>query len=351
MKLSPEIDRAIGRMLMVGVRGAAPGDPALEHDLDACRDARVGGIILFDRDVATGAGRNVGSPEQLRDLTAHIRARLGEGVIIGIDQEGGRIARLRPEHGFPRTVTAAEYARMRAILRATAAATLARAVAEAGLTLNFAPCVDVALEPGSEIIAGLGRSFSRDPEEVAACASEVIEAHRRVGVRTCLKHFPGHGSARGDTHRGLVDITGTFDDEVELLPYRRLLGAPLVRRPWAVMTGHLVHAGVEGDLPASMSRAWTTGVLRERLGWQGVVVTDSIDMDAIRERWPPEEATVLAINAGADLVLNAFNARDQHPICPAQTMRQSTERALGEGRIEGGEERLLASLRRLEGTG
>ena len=348
MKVSDEIDRAIGRMLMVGVRGAHPGDPELEADLNACRDAGVGGVILFDRDVATGGPRNIVSPDQLRVLTAHIRACLGDDVIIGVDQEGGRVARLRPEHGFPETLTAAQYASLRAILRATAATDLAQAVADAGVTLNLAPCVDVAIDADSEIIAGLERSFSCEPDEVCACASEIIEAHRRVGVRTCIKHFPGHGSATGDTHLGLVDITETFDEGAELEPYRRLLAALPVRRPWGVMTGHLIHMEIGGELPASMSRLWTTGVLREKLGWDGVVVTDSIDMDAIRERWSPDEAAVLAVNAGADIVLDAFNAPKQRPTCPAQSMRDGLERALSEGRIEGGPERLLASVRRLE---
>lgn len=351
MKVSDEIDRAIGRMLMVGVRGSEPGDPSLERDLDACRNAGVGGLILFDRDVATGAPRNIIGPGQLRALIAHIRARLGDDVIIAIDQEGGRVARLRPEHGFPETVSAAQYATLSAILRANAGTILAQTLADAGITLNLAPCVDVALEPSSEIIAQLGRSFSADPDEVCACAVEIIEAQARAGVRTCIKHFPGHGSATGDTHLGLVDITESFDEETELHPYRHLFGAPGLRRPWAVMTGHLVHQDIGGELPASMSREWTTDVLRDELGWQGVVITDSIDMDAIRDRWSPDEAAVLAINAGADIVLDAFNAPEQRPACPAQLMREGIERALIEGRIEGGEERILASSRRLASEG
>lgn len=368
MPLPPDTDAVIGRLLMVGVRGASLEDPRLFADLEACRAAKVKGVVLFDVDLPAAhalegqgvvrdearrrATRNIESPEQVRTLCEVVREALGDDALVAVDQEGGRVARLKPERGFEAHPSAEDFGRLDADGRVRAARALARTVAGAGLDVNFAPCVDVAVDPASPVIAGLGRSFSADARLVTACAAAVIDAHHELGVATCLKHFPGHGSAEGDTHAGFVDITRTFDARRELTPFELLLRLPPPgARAGMVMSGHLFHAGLDPEHPASLSRAVTTGLLRDKLGFQGAVVVDSLDMGAITARYGPEEALVLALNAGADVLLDCNNAPGPARACPAPAMAEAVRRALVDGRIEGGVERLRASAARVGRVG
>ncbi len=358
-------DRLIARMLMVGVRGASEDDPALRADLDACRDAGCAAVILFDVDLPamsalTGAGvtrdeakaravRNILGPRQTGALTEHLKRFLGDSAIVAVDQEGGDVARLSRARGFPCTLSAAGCAALDESGRRSEAAALARTVADAGFTLNLAPCVDLALNPANPIIAGKRRAYAAHPSLAAACASLVVEAHRAAGVASCLKHFPGHGSSTADSHLGFADITQTHSPELEWAPYRMMFDA-LGRSAVAVMTGHVHHRLFDPDHPASLSRAWTTGVLRERLGFEGPVVVDSLDMGAVTGRYAPEEALVLAINAGADVLLDCNNAPGDPRACPAPAMHEAVARAVTDGRVVGGIERLALSAARIEAT-
>lgn len=322
-------ERLAGRLVVVGVRGGGPGDAGFDADVEACAAAGVGGVVLFDRDLtgrgvlggdgdgASGAAsdpdRNVRSPEQLNALTATLRDRLGGDVIIAIDQEGGRVARLTSARGFVDTPSAAEVGAMGPAFARAFGEACARQLRDGGVTLNFAPCVDVAVDASNAVIAGMRRAYSSDPDQVAVCAAAVIAGHRAAGVACCVKHFPGHGSSAGDSHVGFVDITETWQREVELLPYRRLLSGARGEGPAAVMTGHVVHRGVDGEMPASLSRAWVQGVLRGEIGWDGVVVTDSLDMGAVSERFGPGEAAARAVSAGHDLVLYGANLPGVRP--------------------------------------
>lgn len=336
-----------GRMVMVGVRGAAPGDADLERDLEACRRAGVSAIILFDREASSGAARNIRDPRQTRALTEHIRRRLGASTIIGVDQEGGAVARLKEAAGFGASVSAETFAWLSADEQFAAAERLASDVAATGCDLNFAPCVDVAVDPENPIITRLGRAYSDDPEIVTACARRMIEAHQRAGLATCLKHYPGHGSSRGDTHLGGVDITDTFDPERELAPYAALVNEAQ-RRDWrtCVMTAHVLDRAVDPDRPASLSRAHMDR-LREEIGFEGVVVTDSLDMGAVAGNMTIEDATVQAVDAGADLVLHCNNGPGEKRPCPAEGIVDAIADAAAAGRIRGGMDRLRLSARRI----
>ncbi len=354
-------DLPLGRLLCVGVRGTRAGDPLLEADLEVCARAGVGGVILFDVDVPTWraalsrgvdeaearrhAVRNVEDPEQLAALVATLRRRLGPGLFVAIDQEGGRVARLGPERGFRPTVSARDFATLEPEARERIAQEQASQLAALGIDFDFAPCVDLALEPANEILVRNGRCFSDDPGVVIECADLQLRALSAAGVASCLKHFPGHGSSRGDTHLGLVDISGSWCPEKELLPYRALLGRPGV----SVMVSHLVHRDWDGETPASLNPRVMQTLLRDDLGFDGLVVTDSIDMGAIYDRIGAEEAVVRAVQAGADWVVDAFNRadREEHP---ALGLVAALRRALDDGRLPGGVpriERSLARLRRL----
>ena len=341
------VDReAIGAMLCVGFRGARAGEAALERDLAALAEARVGGVVLFDVDLATGGDRNVESPGQVRELVAMLRARLGAGLVVAVDQEGGRVARLRSARGFWDDPGAREFAKLDGAGRRAAADRQAAQLAGLGITLNFAPCVDVAVDPAGPAIAALGRSYGGDARVVAACAREVMRAHRAHGVACCLKHFPGHGSAGVDSHEDVPDVSGTYDEARELGVFGALAG-----EADAVMVGHLRCDRFDVDLPASLSGEAIGGVLRGRLGFAGVVVTDSLDMGAIARRWPLEEACVLAINAGADLLVHGFNSpgSDEDAAHPVLAMVAGIERAVAAGRIDGGMGRFEASAGRVLG--
>ncbi len=335
-------DVDIGRCLMVGVRGSRPGDGALRADLDACLEARCRAVVLFDLDAPSGGARNIESPAQVRELIAFIRETLGPGTIVAIDQEGGSVQRLRAARGFVESPSAAGYAQMPSEERAGVAKAMVDQLASLGIDLNFAPCVDVAINAESPIIARRDRSFGADPARVAHIAREIIEAHQTAGVAPCVKHFPGHGSAAGDSHLGLPDITGVWDESRELAPFASLVSSA----PLAVMTAHLLHRAVDEEFPASLSRAWTTGVLRERLGFDGVIVTDSLDMRAIADRWPSGEAAALALRTGADIAMDANNMPGAARECPAPEMASAIRRAVESGAIS--EDALRRSAQRIE---
>jgi beta-N-acetylhexosaminidase len=281
-------------MLVAGFPGSAPAqdDPILR----AIRDG-LGGVILF--------ARNIESPSQLRALTATLRAAAGERtLLIAIDQEGGAVARLNPDDGFPATPTAAkvgrrndpEYARQ-------VGASIAQTLADAGINLNLAPVVDLNVNPSNPSIGALGRSFSANPEVVVAMAGGFINGHRERGVLTTLKHFPGLGSATGDTDREFVDLTQTWT-EAELEPFRSLISAGQAD---LVMVSNAFNGQLDLRNPASLS-APTLNVLRDDLGWDGVAITDDLMAGALTDNYAADEVLRRAIRAGNDLLLLANTA-------------------------------------------
>lgn len=360
------LEESVGRMIWVGVRGAVPGEPVLEAEIERCLRAHVGGLILFDVDVperdrhrAMGLSeadarrrspRNVLSPRAVRTLTDYLRRRLGPHLLIAVDQEGGAVSRLNPMRGFAAFPPAREAYWQRDLDRARTNAQLAACVAEAGCDVNLAPCVDVAINPDGPGHVALGRSYGRDAGLVASFAAEVIAAHHHAGLAVCLKHFPGHGSARGDTHHGLVDITDTYHDD-EMEPYRRLLG-PMppfgVGTADLVMVGHMVHRGLDARWPCSLSPAVIQQLLRLRLGFDGCVMTDSLDMQAIAEAAGSGgigRAAVLAAVAGCDVILEGNNLKQTKP-CPAPEIHAALVHAVRAGQLS--PERIDESVRRLE---
>ena len=289
-------------MVVVGFRGRTADEA--EPTLRQVTDLGLGGVVLFSVDQLTGGPRNVESPEQLAALVEALQsaARVAP-LLVAIDQEGGRVARLGPANGFPPPPqSAAELGRLDdiAVTRAEGRAA-AEVLAAAGITLNLAPVVDLAVNPDNPIIAALDRSFGVDPVKVAAQAGAFIDGHHDVGLRCTLKHFPGHGSSTGDSHLGVVDVTDTWTD-AELEPFATLV---MDGRADAVLTAHVFNARLDPDHPATLSRATITGLLREQLGWDGAVVSDDMQMGAIRDAYGYEEAVALAIEAGIDLLVVA----------------------------------------------
>ena len=295
-----EIGHKIAGLIVVGFRGSELADAMWVRA--ALADSGLGGVILFDRDQLTGGSRNILSPTQVKRLTGDLRAAAGaRRIIVSVDQEGGVVTRLGPSHGFPAVASEATIGAGTATAARTWAHSIATTLAANGFNLNFAPVVDLDVNPASPAIGALDRSFSADPDVVVARATLEIAAHRAAGVRTTLKHFPGIGSSTTNTDFGVADVTKTWTRN-ELEPFRRLIAAGEVD---LVMAGHVVNGQLDADHPASLSTATVTGVLRGELAWAGIVVTDDLQAAAITKAFGRDEAILLALEAGNDLLLFA----------------------------------------------
>lgn len=288
---------------MIGFRGLSAGPDTEIHRL--IREYSFAGVLLFDEHVTTDEHeRNITGPDQLRRLTTELQQAATHPLLIAVDQEGGRVARLNPRNGFVQHPSHAEMGEtFEPAETRLAAAHIARTLADAGINLNFAPVVDVNIDPTNPIIGALGRSFSDDPAVVIDHARAFMAGHRDCGVLTAIKHFPGHGSSAADSHLTEADITDMFKQS-ELTPYRQLIGEAQVGM---VMAGHLLHRGLDPELPASLSGPMIEGLLRDEMGFDGVVVTDDLDMAGVAERRTLRERVTLALNAGVDLLLFGNN--------------------------------------------
>lgn len=325
-------------MLLVGFRGLTVQEA--EETRHRIEDGSLGGVLLFSVDQLTGGPRNVESPEQLRSLVSALAAAApAPGLLVAIDQEGGQVARLGPSHGFPATSSAADLGRGTVEETRAAGQAIAETLASVGVTLNLAPVVDLAINPDNPIIAGIDRSFSADPDVVITHATAFIEAHHAAGIRCAAKHFPGQGSASGDTHLGVVDVTDAWTD-TELLPFAALAETGLAD---GILTAHIFNSKLDADHPATLSRPTVTGILRERMGYAGVVVSDDLQMGAIAQRYGYSEAVALAIEAGIDLLLIA-NQIVYEPTIVERTL-DIVEGLVREGRIE--EATIQASYERI----
>ncbi|MBI4240237.1 MAG: glycoside hydrolase family 3 protein, partial [Candidatus Rokubacteria bacterium] len=237
--VDPVLASRLGELLLVGFGGAeVEGNAEVLHLV--C-DLKVGGVILFERESASGAPRNITSPEQLawltRDLQALARRCAGRPLLIATDSEGGSVMRLSPRVGYSSTFSAQELGDLGDLaVTELEARRIGRMLGEAGINWNLAPVVDLALNPVNPVIVGHGRAFGADPERVIAHARAYLNGMRAAGIRTTLKHFPGHGSSLTDSHLGFVDVTDTASLELELRPYRTFIAEGLAD---SVMTAHV----------------------------------------------------------------------------------------------------------------
>jgi beta-N-acetylhexosaminidase len=297
----------IAQMLLVGFQGIG-----LERDNPVYADITergIGGVLLYDYDMPSRSQiRNIVSKDQLTRLCAELQEAAaqspnGTKLFIAVDQEGGAVNRLKTRNGFPETKSAAEMGEGDGSETAYYAEQTARLLSEMGINLNFAPCVDLNLNPRNPIIGRIGRSFSPNPEVVTNHAALWIDVHSRFGVFSCLKHFPGHGSSQSDTHRGAVDVSLSWQEE-ELFPYRELIDANAVT---FVMTSHVFNSALDSEYPATLSRSTLEGILRDRLGFSGLIVSDDLNMAAVAANYSLETALEKAVNAGVDILCFSNN--------------------------------------------
>jgi len=215
------------------------------------------------------------------------------------------VCRLRPSRGFPETMPAQYLGQANDLsLTNREALKIAKTLSKAGINLNLAPVVDLNINPDNPVIGKLERSFSADPEIVTNHTEEFIKAHREIGILCALKHFPGHGSSTQDSHKGLTDITKTWTER-ELVPYQELIVQDLAD---IIMTAHVYNAELDHRYPATLSKAIITGILRDRLNYDGVVISDDMQMGAIADHYGFETAIELTLKAGVDIILIGNNS-------------------------------------------
>ena len=298
------VERLAARMLIVGFKG-----DTITHDnpvVSYLKDIKVGGIILFDIDL-TGSrklgSRNITSRPQLQKLTNDLRQVAGYPLVITADQEGGLVQRLKPRYGYEAAPDARSLGSTGSVDSTFHwSAVMADQLKEAGVNLNLAPEVDIHND-NCPVIGGLDRAYSSDPDSVVLHASAAIDAFHSRGIRATLKHFPGHGSSTADSHYGLTDVTNTWNEK-ELLPFKNLINAG---KADAIMTAHIFNRNLDPDYPATLSKKTITGLLRNQLGYNGVVITDDLYMQGIIDNYDIAEALILAINAGADMIIVGNN--------------------------------------------
>ncbi len=284
-----------GQLVIKGFAGQNPRDASVRQVRRALERSEIGGVILFHK--------NIRNPKQVSALTRFLlAAETPYTPVIAVDEEGGSVERLNRKKGF--TYTPGHF-RMQQRYSVEEARKrydgMADELAKAGFNTNFGPVVDLLINPQNPIIARKYRSFGAHPLYVARYARAFIDAHAEKGIGTALKHWPGHGSSASDSHLKFVDVTKQWKP-VEIEPYRRLFRSGY---DGMVMTSHLFHKdwGMGQDLPASLSPVAIQTRLRDELGFDGVVITDDLQMRAITSKRSLEEAIVLALKAGNDLVL------------------------------------------------
>jgi len=339
------LHQLVGSVLMLGFRGDSLDDLETREDISQLKAIHCGGVILFDHDIKANGPRNIQSPKQLAKLIQALRNELGSELIIGIDQEGGQVSRLDEHNGFRPTLSAKEFSELINIDQNQYAQQQAKQLSTIGIDLNFAPCVDLAVDPDSPIIAAKDRAFGNTIEQVFDCAYKVIDAHHQAGIACCIKHYPGHGSSMIDSHKGVCDITNTHT------PEEYDIFAKLIERyedSIAVMSGHLMQTNIDSDFPASLSIKHIGERIRAKLLFDGVVITDSLDMRAIRNEFGEGESAVRALSAGSDLILDGLNAPGfREPGAPGR-LAQAIYQAVKQNRLAHGEAKLLESRDRID---
>lgn len=324
----PQLMNEIGQMLVIGFRGTELSDT--NHIVRDIKELNIGGVILFEYDAPSGSRpRNITSPEQLTQLCRSLQELSDNTLLISIDQEGGKVNRLKESYGFPRFASAQQTARYGIDSVRYYAQLTGKTLKSLGINLNFAPCVDVNINPNCPVIGKIERSFSAHPKQVARYASCWIESQGRYGVISCLKHFPGHGSSLKDTHAGLADVTNTWEHK-ELDPYKKLIASGKVDM---IMTTHVFNANLDSLYPATLSRLTLTNLLRDSLHYNGIIITDDLAMGAMVKEYTYEEILQRAINAGADMLCLSNNGKEYNANIVPQTL-EIIYQLVQEGKIE-----------------
>jgi len=309
-------NKEIANMFIVGFNGNNI------YKTDICNSG-IGGVIVFKKSPSGKKFKNFYDATSLKRLTSDLK-KCTTKPLIAVDQEGGLVQRIKFTYRYPKASSVAKkglnYAK-------SIYNTMAQELNSLGINLNFAPVADLALNPKNRVIVYYGRSYGKDYKKVIAYDKTFIEAMHNYNIATTLKHFPGHGSSFGDTHKGFVDVTNQWRD-IELKPYYALKDSTD-----AVMVAHIFNKRLDSKYPASLSKNIVTSLLRDTIGFKGVIITDDLQMGAIKKHYSLKKRIELAINAGNDLLLfaNQLSAKDSVTITQLISI---TKELINEGKID-----------------
>jgi len=335
-----QLKAKIGQMLIIGFRGTEINENS--YIIKTINDLNIGGVILFDYDIPSKSRtRNITSPEQTKKLIQDIKSFTNNRLFISVDAEGGLINRLKPSLGFIEIPSAQEMGQKTLEKTKQISESLSRQLKDLGFNLNFAPVIDVNVNPENPVIGGLERSFSEDPEIVSEQAKAFIQGQHTNNILTAIKHFPGHGSSQNDSHLGMTDITKTYQQK-ELIPYKNLIDTGIVDM---VMTAHIINKNIDTDYPATLSSLFLQNILRNQLNFKGAIVSDDMQMGAITKHYGFEEALIRAINAGCNLLIISNNGSEYNEQAPYNAV-EIIFNAVKSGQIS--EEKINFSLQKIQ---
>ena len=327
---SATLDEMIGQMILVGFEGKSTFSSDYKALKKQIEKGQITGVILFSK--------NISSPEQLAKLTENLKSiKSKEPIFISIDQEGGNVSRLNKKNGFDNFLSFKDLGNLDSQKIETEYSKMIKLLKKYNFNLNFSPCVDLDTNPES-IISKKNRSFSNNPYIVAEKSKIIIDVQNKYNIISCLKHFPGHGSALGDTHLSYVDTTDTWSWD-ELIPYQELKDQKNIM----IMISHVYNQKLDSIYPASMSYTIVTDLLRKYIQYDGVIISDDLDMKAIKDNYNLENIIINVINSGSDILL--FSNYEQSNPKLAYEVTSIIKKAIKEKKIK--EDRIEESYNRI----
>ena len=296
--MSKTLDQLVGQLIIAGFRSDKVSNNS--NIVRYIKEYNLSGVILYDQDIEKNklGSRNIKSPAQLKMLTDNLQSISDNPLIISIDQEGGNVNRLNSSYGFPEFPSWQHIGLLdNDLITKQFAKSMSETMTSTGINLNFAPVLD--LDYGEKTYIGkLERAFSGDPKLVIEHSKIFIDTMKNDNIISCGKHFPGQGSAKGDTHNGFIDISESWS-VADLLPYTELIESHHLDM---IMASHVLNNKFDPEFPASLSHETITNSLRNDLNFKGVIICDDPSMRAISDNYDFEDMFVLMINSGIDLL-------------------------------------------------
>jgi beta-N-acetylhexosaminidase len=288
------LDIKIGQMIMLGI-GKDTQIQANNKILADIKAQKLGGVLIYEKNIT-----KLNSVENLKNLIATLKKDAKIPLLVSIDEEGGKVNRLKQKYGFPKTVSAKYLGEVDDIDSTKYYSDIiAHNFLQLGINVNYAPVLDVD-NPENPPIGKNHRAFSKNPKDIIKHARQVVKSHRYFNVKTVVKHFPGHGNSRQDSHYNVTDVSKYWQQQ-EVFPYIKLLYEGNVD---AIMTAHIVNDKLDDSkLPATLSKKIMTDYLRGDLGFDGVIFSDDMQMKAIADHFGFEKSIKMAIHAGVDVLM------------------------------------------------
>ena len=335
----PTLDDKIGQMLLFGFLGSKPQGKWARRVAEQIAVGEIGGVVFL--------GHNFKTRQGVKGLTKLFGdANASQPAFIALDMEGGFVQRLGAKLNYEKIPPAQIIAQT---LELDAARKLfdklALMTASAGFNVNLGPVVDLLISPENPVVGKWQRSYGADPDKVIAYAHQFIAAHRQKNILTVLKHFPGHGSSLSDSHDGFVDISKSWHKK-ELIPFKQLIKNGDAT---AIMPGHVI-LHTDTSKPVSLSKGDINGLLRTELKFNGLVISDDLQMSAIGKNFSYEQALILAINAGVDVLMISNTVKPDLDL-PVKTIkiikRAIKDNRVAKSRVDSAYNRILSAKKKM----